>query len=60
MDGKAIQQAYGTYSGPDCMRDVLPKYGQRVKVYHFIKNAIESTLTPLVSWGVLLAVSLLS
>ena len=50
MDGKAIQQAYGTCSGPDCMRDVLPKYGKRVKVYHFIKKAIESTLTPLVSW----------
>ena len=42
MDGKAIQQTYATRSGPDCLRDVIPKYGQRVKVYNFIKQAIDS------------------
>ena len=43
MDGKVIQQTYDTCSAPNCLRDVIPKYGQCVKVYNFIKQAIDST-----------------
>ena len=37
MDGEAIIAAFGATSGPDCLRDVLPKYGQRIKVYNSLK-----------------------
>ena len=36
MDGSALLQAFGTLSGPDCLRDILPKYGQRIKVYNMV------------------------
>ncbi len=49
MDGKAIQQAYATCSGPDCILDVISKFGQRLKVYNFIKKAIAITNPPPVS-----------
>ncbi len=34
MDGKAIQQAYATCSDPDCIRDVISKFGQRLDWLH--------------------------
>lgn len=37
MDGMAIVQTFGTASGPDCLRDVISKFGTRVKVYSAIK-----------------------
>lgn len=40
MDGEAIVNAFGICSGPDCLKDIVPKYGQRIKVY----NAIRGTL----------------
>ena len=37
MDGEAIMAALGTQPGPDCLRDVVPIYGKRLKVYKAIK-----------------------
>ena len=39
MDGEAVFDAIGCQVGPDCLKDVLPKYGQRIKVYKAIKTA---------------------
>ncbi len=30
-------EAFGTCSGPNCLKDVVAKYGQRLKVYNAIK-----------------------
>ncbi len=40
MDGQAISEAFASQAGPDCLRDVLPKYGQRIKVYTALKAVI--------------------
>ena len=41
MDGEAISTALGTKSGPDCLKDVLPKLGQRLKVYKALQEHIK-------------------
>ena len=41
MDGEAIFGAFGCQAGPDCLKDILPTYGQRIKVYRAIKLAID-------------------
>lgn len=41
MDGEAILMAVSSSPGPDCLKSVLPTLGQRLKVYHAIKTAIE-------------------
>ena len=40
MDGEAIGLALATTAGPDCLRDVIPKYGLRLKVYRAIKDTL--------------------
>ena len=49
MDGEAIFDAFGCQSGPDCLKDVIPTFGQRVKVYKAIKFAIDNSLVQQVS-----------
>ena len=44
MDGEAVFDAFGCEVGPDCFKDVLPKYGQRIKVYRAIKSAMGTTI----------------
>lgn len=44
MDGTAIVQAFATCSGPDCLKEVLGKYGIRVKVYTAIKVFLEKSM----------------
>ena len=44
MDGEAIADAFSTQSGPDCLKDVIPKFGQRIKVYKAIKAAMGAAL----------------
>lgn len=44
MDGEAVIGSFGTQAGPDCLRDVLPKYGQRIKVYKAIKEALGNSI----------------
>ena len=41
MDGDAIFGAFGCEVGSDCLKDILPTYGQRIKVYRAIKTAID-------------------
>ena len=40
MDGEAMSLAYTTISGPDCLKDIISKYGIRLKVYQAIKDAL--------------------
>lgn len=42
MDGEAISLAFASQSGPDCFKDVIPKYGARLKVYQVLKKDIEA------------------
>ena len=43
MDGEAISVAFAACPGPDCLRDVLPKLGQRLKVYKELKACLEAS-----------------
>ena len=36
-DGEAIMQAFTTFSGTDCLKEIIPTYGERLKVYSAIK-----------------------
>ena len=40
MDGEAVIGAFACESGPDCLKDVVPRFGQRIKVYNAIKKAL--------------------
>ena len=40
MDGEAIVAAFGAHPGPDCLKDVLPRFGQRIKVYNSLRGAL--------------------
>ena len=40
MDGEGTVGAFATCPGPDCLKDVVLKYGSRVKVYNAIRAAI--------------------
>ena len=40
MDGEATVAAFATCPGPDCIKEVVPKYGYRVKVYNAIRAAL--------------------
>ena len=40
MNGEATVAAFATCPGPDCLKDVGPKYGYRVKVYNALRAAI--------------------
>ena len=41
MDGEVIATAFATVPGPDCLHDVLPKFGVRLKVYSAIKQQLQ-------------------
>ena len=41
MDGEAIIQCFSSGCGPDCLRDVIPTLGKRIKVYTAIKKQLE-------------------
>ena len=42
MDGEAISLAFATTAGPDCLKEVISKYGLRLKVYQVIKDALSA------------------
>lgn len=44
MDGEAIFATFGASPGHDCLKDVLPKFGQRIKVYCSLKKATGDAL----------------
>ena len=37
VDGDALVTLMGTTSGPDCLKELVPKVGIRMKVYKLIK-----------------------
>ncbi len=41
MDGAAITQTFGTCVGPDFLRDVVSKFGVRIKVYTAIRTHLD-------------------
>jgi len=41
MDGEAVSLAFASIAGPDCLKDVIMKYGLRLKVYRAIKEQLE-------------------
>ena len=40
MDSEATIAAFAICLGPDCLKDVVSRYGARLKVYNAIKVAI--------------------
>lgn len=42
MDGEAISLAFATTAGPDCLKEVISKYGLRLKVYRVIKDVLSA------------------
>lgn len=40
MDRKAISLIFITTTGPDCLKDIIPKYGIWLKLYKHIKEAL--------------------
>lgn len=41
MDGEAIVSAFGVACGPDCLKEVVKRYGDRLKIYRKLKTLIE-------------------
>ena len=42
MDGDALSLAFAAHSGPDCLKNIVSKYGLRLKVYRAIKAELEA------------------
>ena len=42
MDGEALETLIGTSIGPDCLKELIPKLGVRLKVYQRIKTMMFS------------------
>lgn len=51
MDGEAIAAVFTTSPGPDCLKDVLPKLGQRLKVYNALKCLYEELQVRFYTWA---------
>lgn len=49
MDGEALVTLLTTVQGPDCLKDLIPKLGVRLKVYQRIKVLYNEEVTCLVS-----------
>ena len=42
LDGEAVSLAFASLSGPDCIKDIILKFGLRQKVYQLIKKEFEA------------------
>ena len=40
MDGESLEALLGTTQGPDCLKELIPKVGIRLKVYQRIRTAM--------------------
>ena len=49
MDGEALVTLLTTVQGPECLKDLIPKLGVRLKVYQRIKVVYNEEVTCLVS-----------
>ena len=45
MDGEALSTLIGIIPGPDCLKDLVPKIGMRLKVYQNIKAIYNKELS---------------
>lgn len=45
MDGEALSTLIGIIPGPDCLKDLIPKVGVRLKVYQCIKAIYNKELS---------------
>ena len=43
MDGEALETLMGTSTGPDCLKELIPKLGMRLKVYQRFKTYLIRT-----------------
>lgn len=41
MDGESLVTLIGIMPGPDCLKDLIPKIGIRLKVYRCIKSCYD-------------------
>ena len=48
MDGEAIVEAFGATPGHNCLKEVLPRFGQRIKVYKALKKTIADTMNEVI------------
>ena len=49
MDGDSLFTLIGLYPGPDCLKDLVPKVGLRLKLYKEIKALYDHTAEERVS-----------
>ena len=49
MDGEALVTLLATMQGPDCLKELIPKLGMRLKVYRRIKAVYNEEVTCLVN-----------
>ena len=40
MDGELLEALLGTTQGPDCLKELIPKVGIRLKLYQRIRTAM--------------------
>ena len=40
MDGESLEALLGTTQGPDCLKELIPKVGIRLKLYQRIRTAL--------------------
>ena len=41
MDGEAVSSMLGCVSGPDCLKEVVTRFGDRVKVYRALRTEFD-------------------
>ena len=40
MDSETLISTFNALSGPDCLKDVIPKFGHKIKVYKAVKSTM--------------------
>jgi len=54
MDGESLVTLIGIVPWPDCLKDLIPKIGLRLKVYHSIKASYDEETNKVSSLWVML------
>lgn len=49
MDGEAVAAAFATSPGADCLKEIVPRLGVRLKVYNALRKELEKEVRILVS-----------
>ena len=53
MDGDTIVQCFAAGSGAHCLKDVVGKFGTRIKVYSAIKSFLSKVIYTIISLGII-------